>query len=61
MNSYLQPVEESLIKRVAFVMGPSLAAQKALNEAMERRARGEAVAFAKNGAYIVVVANNKLN
>lgn len=61
MNSHLQPVEESLIKRVSFVMGPSSAAQKALNEATERRARGEAVAFAKNGSRIVVVANNKLN
>lgn len=61
MNSQLQPVEESLIKRVAFVMGPSSAAQKALNEATVRRACGEAVAFAKSGSYIVVVASNKLN
>lgn len=34
MNFYLQPVEESLLKRVAFVMDPSSAAQKAQNEAM---------------------------
>jgi hypothetical protein len=61
MNSHLQPVEESLIKRVAFVMGPSSAAQKALNEATERRARGETVTFAKSGTSVVVVASNKLN
>ena len=49
-----EPIEEATLERIAKVVGPLSAAQLALDDAAERRKRGEAVAFYLRGETILV-------
>lgn len=47
-------VDEEVVKTTARIVGPSSAAQMALDDAASRRARGETVVFAKRGSVLFV-------
>ena len=47
-------VSEEVLKRLAYIVGPSSAADLALQDAKARRERGEAVAFYTNGKTLLV-------
>ena len=44
-NVDLEPMDESVVKRIAHIIGPMSAAQKALDKAAEIRARGNVPLF----------------
>lgn len=51
----LIPLSEITLQHLARILGPSSAAQLALDNAAARRAQGQSVAFVRSGASIVVV------
>jgi hypothetical protein len=50
----VEPIEESTLERAAKILGSFSAAQLALDDAKERRARGQEVAFYLRGETILV-------
>lgn len=48
-KDFVQPIAESVLERVAYIMGPFSAARQALDDAKRRRDRGEEPHFYTNG------------
>jgi hypothetical protein len=48
-------VDESVLRRTADILGPECAAARALEDAKERRERGESVVFARREDTLLVV------
>lgn len=53
-------VDEQMVRRVAWIMGPQSAAAQAIADFENRSARGEAVAFYRQGAAWLVGPNVSL-
>lgn len=54
-SELIEFVDESLVAQVAKILGPQSAAQRALDDAADRRASGQEVVFCKSGATLLVV------
>lgn len=54
-NLRIELLDEEVVARTAKILGPSSAAQLALDDAKARRERGEEVVLARHGATILVV------
>lgn len=54
MAGTVEPIEEDVVRRIAAIVGPASAAQRALDDAAARRAVGEEVIFLVAGNAIVV-------
>lgn len=51
----IELLDEQVLARTAAIIGPSSAAQRALDDAKARRGRGEEVVLGRHGATILVV------
>ena len=51
----LEPISEEVLKQTAKIVGPQSAARQALDDATKRRAAGQEVMFARQGASILVI------
>lgn len=54
-NLQIELLDEEVVGRTAKILGPSSAAQLALDDAKARRERGEAVVLGRHGVTILVV------